>query len=339
MSHWSSGFFIYVMLARPPHAGLIVLLSFAFTRAKLLRLGILYGPPASVVHIISSDIPKILVSDISNKINRQILRFGRQNYDIMRKQRTLLLTHSIFLILIMLLMLWLVQFPSAVAAPAQQEGQDLAAINDPASNAVVRGSVQIIGSSDHPSFQFYAIEFSPEPVTGDQWQIIGATHNTPVINGVLETWDTTLVPDGSYTLRLRTVRLDGNYTEAFSQQVVVSNTQSLPTDTPTVASVEEIVPGIPTETPTPLPPTPTVIVEQPIVETPTPRAIETTEPLEDPNELTSFVPTVTGFALSPLKDACIYGAGIMLSVFLLFGFLAALRVFVMGFIDRIRRKS
>lgn len=260
---------------------------------------------------------------------------------MMRKQQILLLTHSILIILTTLVVLWLVPLAaSAIAAPVQQEGQDLAVINDPASNAVVRGTVQIVGSSDHPSFQFYAIEFSPEPVTGDQWQIIGATHNTPVINGVLETWDTTLVPDGSYTLRLRTVRLDGNYTEAFSQQVVVSNTQPLPTDTPIPAPVEEeVVPGIPTETPTPLPPTPTVIVEQPIVETPTPRPVETTAPLEDPNEITSFVPTVTGFAFTPLRDACIYGAGIMLSVFLLFGFLAALRVFIMGFIDRIRRKS
>ncbi|MBI1880759.1 MAG: hypothetical protein HYR94_21490 [Chloroflexi bacterium] len=200
---------------------------------------------------------------------------------MMKKQRTLLLNHSILLILITLGVFWLGRFASAVAAPVWQEGHDLAIINVPASNAVVRGPVQIVGSSDHPSFQFYAIEFSPEPVTGDQWQIIGATHNV----------------------------------------------------------VEEIVPGIPTDTPTPLPPTPTVIVEQPIVETPTPRPVETTAPLEDPDEVTSFIPTVTGFSFSPLRDACIYGAGIMLSVFLLFGFLAALRMFIMGFIHRLRRKT
>ncbi|NJN92703.1 MAG: hypothetical protein HC875_00765 [Anaerolineales bacterium] len=225
-----------------------------------------------------------------------------------------------------------------MAAPPAQ-GQDLAIINDPASNAVVRGQVQITGSSDHPSFQFYIIEFSPEPVTGGQWQIIGATRNTPVINGVLETWDTTLIPDGSYTLRLRTVRLDGNYTEAFSQQVVVANTQPLPTDTP-IPTEEVVVPsGPPTETPTPLPPTPTVSIEQPIVETPTPRPVETSAPLEDPDEVTSFIPTVSGFSVTPLRDACLYGAGVMLGVFLLFGFLAALRTFIMGFIHRMRRRK
>jgi hypothetical protein len=256
----------------------------------------------------------------------------------MRKQRILILNHSIGLTLMTLVVLWVVQFTSAIAAPVRQT-QDLAVINNPASNAVVQGQVQIIGSSDHPSFQFYVIEFSPEPVTGNQWQIIGATHNTPVISGVLETWNTTLIPDGSYTLRLRTVRLDGNYTEAFSQQVVVANTQPLPTDTPIPAVTVEAVPAAPTETPTPLPPTPTVSIEQPIVDTPTPRPVETSAPLQDPEEVTSFIPTVTGFSLSPLRDACLYGAGIMFSVFLLFGFLAALRTFIMGFIHRLRRRT
>lgn len=256
---------------------------------------------------------------------------------MVKKQQTLF-KYLVALTLLTLLVVGLTPFATVMAAPALQ-GQDLAVISAPASNAVVRGQVQITGSSDHPSFQFYIIELSPEPVTGNQWQIIGATRNTPVINGVLETWDTTLIPDGSYTLRLRTVRLDGNYTEGFSQQVVVANTQPLPTDTP-VPTEEVVVPsGPPTETPTPLPPTPTVSIEQPIVETPTPRPVETSAPLEDPDEVTSFIPTVSGFSLTPLRDACLYGAGVMLGVFLLFGFLAALRTFIMGFIHRMRRRK
>lgn len=246
--------------------------------------------------------------------------------------------HRSLVIFTALSIFWLAQLTGVIAAPARQAA-DLAVINSPASNSVVQGLVPIVGSSDHPSFQFYVIEVSPEPVTGNQWQIVGATSNTPVINGVLQSWNTTLTPDGSYTLRLRTVRLDGNYTEFFVQQVVVSNTQPVATATPTPAPVqEEVVPAAPTETPTPLPPTPTVLVEQPIVNTPTPRPVETSAPLEDPAETTSFIPTVTGFSLSPLRDACIYGAGIMLSVFLLFGFLAALRTFIQGFIDRFRRR-
>lgn len=248
----------------------------------------------------------------------------------MKKHRFIIQT---ILLLTFAINVWPVQISGVIAAPFRQGG-DIAIISDPPSNDVVQGTIQIIGSADHPSFQFYVVDLAPEPNTGDQWNTIGATHDTPVINGLLETWDTTLVPDGSYTIRLRVVRLDGNYSEFFTQQVVVSNTQPIPTDTP--EAVEET--PIPTVTPTALPPTPTIVVDQPIVETPTPRPVPTSPPLEDPDESQSFIPTVTGFSLAPLNDACLYGAGIMLSIFLLFGFLGALRMFVQGFIDRLKRK-
>jgi len=244
--------------------------------------------------------------------------------------------YRVSLFLVLSAVLWLLQFSTVVAAPERQN-QDLAVITSPGNNAVVQGTVEIIGSADHPSFQFYIVEFHPEPVTNDQWQIIGNIRETPVIDGVLETWDTTLFPDGSYTLRLRTVRLDGNYSEFFVQQVVISNAQPIPTETPSVTPTSEIV--TPTITPTDLPPTPTIVIEQPIVDTPTPRPVATSAPLENPDENTSFIPTVSDFSIIPLRDACLYGAGIMLSIFVLFGFFSALRMFIMGFINRRRRKS
>lgn len=231
-------------------------------------------------------------------------------------------------VILLIVVLWLVQ----LAATALAQGQDLAVITEPASNAVLRETVQIVGSADYPSFQFYIVEFAPEPNTGNQWQIIGEIHEQPVINGVLETWNTALVPDGSYTLRLRVVRLDGNYSEAFSQQVVVTNSQPAPTDTPEASPT----PATPTVTPTNLPPTPTIVIDQPVVDTPTPRAIPTTPPLTDPEETTTFIPEVSGFSLSPLRDACLYGGVLMLSVFLLFGFLSALRRLIVGIIERRR---
>lgn len=244
--------------------------------------------------------------------------------------------YLVLLFLVLTVTLWLLQLSTAAAAPERQ-GQDLAVITSPGNNAVIQGTVEIVGSADHPSFQFYIVEFHPEPVTNDQWQIIGNIRETPVIDGVLETWNTTLFPDGSYTLRLRTVRLDGNYTEFFTQQVVVSNAQPIPTETPTPTPTSESV--TPTITPTDLPPTPTIVIDQPIVDTPTPRPVATSPPLEDPDENTSFIPTVSDFSVIPLRDACLYGAGIMLGVFVLFGFFSALRMFIMGFINRHRRKS
>src|SRR5262245_62914790 len=118
-----------------------------------------------------------------------------------KKIATLLQKQIIFTILALLAAIWALQSSGAMAAPERQ-AQDLAVITNPASNAVVQGTVQITGSADHPAFQFYAVEYHPEPVTGDRWQTVQAVQQTPVTNGVLVTWDTTQVPDGSYTLRL-----------------------------------------------------------------------------------------------------------------------------------------
>jgi hypothetical protein len=233
--------------------------------------------------------------------------------------------------------LWIMPWSGVTAAPPHQ-GADIAIISSPASNAVIQGVVQITGSADHPSFQFYVVDIAPEPHANDQWGTIGATHGSAVVNGVLETWDTTQVPDGSYSIRLRVVRLDGNYSEYFTQQVVVSNTQVVPTNTPVAETPLDTAPAAPTVTPTALPPTPTIVIEQPVVATPTPRVVPTSAPLANPDEEQSVIPTVTGFSFVPLNDACLYGAGIMLGVFLLFGFLGALRMFVQGFIDRLKRK-
>jgi hypothetical protein len=59
-----------------------------------------------------------------------------------------------------------------------------------------------------------------------------------VVDGLLETWDTTIIPDGTYSLRLRVVNRTGNYREVFARGIMVANAE--PTETPT-------------PTPTPLP--------------------------------------------------------------------------------------
>jgi hypothetical protein len=215
----------------------------------------------------------------------------------------------------------------ALAAPPAQQG-DLGNISEPADNAVVREVVEIRGSATHPSFQFYKIELAREPNTDDQWVIIGSLHEEQVLNGVLEVWDTSQWPDGSYTLRLRVVRNDGNYTEGFSRQVVVANSQ--PTETPTPSASQT-----PTVTPTPLPPTPAILIEQPIVDTPTPRVLPTPETLPTLNNNASGLPQVL-LDVVPLQAACVWGGGTMLGVFLVFAFLSALRTFIQGFIDRLR---
>lgn len=231
-------------------------------------------------------------------------------------------TWPLILIALILTSLPALDLTGALAAPPAQG--DLAVITSPQNNAIVRGLVPIQGSATHSQFQFYKVEYAREPVTGDNWVIIGAIHEQQVVDGQLEVWDTTQVPDGSYSLRLRVVKIDGNYNEAFVVQVVVANAQ--PTETPTPAETP-----IPTITPTPLPPTPTIVIEQPALATgaATPVATRTT-PLPTPSgdeEAFSLDTTL-------LQTACLYGAGISLGVFLLFGLMAALRNLIYALLGR-----
>ncbi|PWH13208.1 MAG: hypothetical protein DDG58_14580 [Ardenticatenia bacterium] len=213
-----------------------------------------------------------------------------------------------------------------LAAPSVQEA--LAIITSPANAAIVRGQVPIMGSATHPAFQFYKVEFAREPVTGgdEVWSIIGAIVEQPVINGQLTVWDTRQVPDGSYSLRLRVVRIDGNYDEAFVRQVVVANAQpERPTETPTPAASPT-----PTITPTPLPPTPTIVIEQP------PRPTERVIPGVTRTPLPTPIPDQVRLNIdpTPFQNACLFGMGAILGLFLLFALLAVLRNLIYALLGR-----
>jgi hypothetical protein len=193
------------------------------------------------------------------------------------------------------------------AAPSQQE----AVITSPQDRDVVRGLLVIKGTATHPNFWKYEVYFAPEPNPTDQWQLLGL-HEMQVTDGRLEAWDTSLVPDGTYSLRLRVVRTDGNYDEYYVRQISVVNAQ--PTETPTSTPT-------PPATRTPLPPTPTVIIEQP--PTSTPRPTSTPGPAgvtPEPTTEASLNITAQG-----LGKALLYGAGATTGLFLLMGVITILR--------------
>jgi hypothetical protein len=229
---------------------------------------------------------------------------------------------ALIFVALMFMGLSFLSWNGVLAAPPAQG--DLAVITSPQNNAIVRGSVPIQGSATHPQFQFYKVEFAHEPITGDNWTIIGAIREQQIVDGQLEVWDTTQVPDGSYSLRLRVVRLDGNYSEYTLGQVVVANAQ--PTETPTPAE-----PSTPTITPTPLPPTPTIVIEQPARPTGAPSLAPTqVAPLPTPVEdQLSF-----DLNFAPMQNACLYGIGVSLGIFLLFGFMAVLRNLIYTILGR-----
>jgi hypothetical protein len=175
--------------------------------------------------------------------------------------------------------------------------------------------VPIEGSATHPQFLKYEIHYGPEPNPGDQWTpISGSPFTVPVVQGRLGLWDTTIIPDGLYSLRLRVVRLDGNYEDYFVRGVLVSNTR--PTETPTRQATPTR--AGPTDTPVP---TPTIVIGVPTVASPTPKPTST--PL--PTPLPSDTPVPMNLPFQSVGDATCWGAGVTLAVFVGIGLLFALK--------------
>jgi len=132
------------------------------------------------------------------------------------------------------------------ALPAQQA---LSRIASPGENSVVRGIVPIVGSAVDAQFWKYEVHYAPYPNPLQQWTGIGGVHESSVADGLLETWDTTIVPDGSYSIRLRVVDRTGNYREFFANGVLVAN--AAPTETPVpTRTPEPTATGTPAATPT-----------------------------------------------------------------------------------------
>lgn len=156
-----------------------------------------------------------------------------------------------------------------VLAPSQQTGQS--GITSPSPGSTVSGSVPILGTAAGSPFARYELSYK-EASRGEETYSYFGGETRQVVNGQLAVWYTDDIPPGTYTLRLRVVRPDGNYGEFFVPNISVGREPVTPTsDAPTPTP-------IPIDTPTPFPqPTAVAIqVEQPTIEgsadenTPTP---------------------------------------------------------------------
>lgn len=132
-------------------------------------------------------------------------------------------------------------------------------ISSPGTGSTVGGDVPVLGTAVIDPFQKYELHYKQEP-SGDDAYIYFDGGTSPVINGQLAVWRASGLPPGTYSLRLRVVKLDGNYAEYFAPNISVNQG---PTPTPT--SDEPTETPIPTATFTPAPqPTPEVgQVQQP----------------------------------------------------------------------------
>lgn len=144
------------------------------------------------------------------------------------------------------------------------------AISSPVAGETLRGQVNIIGSTNAPNFISAQLDFAYVSDPTGTWFPL-QTLPQPVFDSPLFTWDTTLITDGDYVLRLRVFGEDGTFQE-FTVPVSIQN-DAVPTATPApTATPEEVIVLVPTPfllasspTPTDVPrPTPTPLPTNPV---------------------------------------------------------------------------
>jgi hypothetical protein len=210
----------------------------------------------------------------------------------------------------------------ALAAP-QRQGQDIAQITSPTDGQTIAGLVTITGSADHPEFARWELAYGPDPNPNDAWQPF-TEGNQPVLNGSIGTWNTGVVADGGYMLRLRVIRKDSNYSEAFIRGLQVSNSAPIgtPTSIPPAAT-------FPAEQPTftaveAAQPIATIMVEQPPTSAPEARPVQTNQP-QTSSAARRNTTTAAGNSinLSQFGTACLNGVALVAGLFVLLGVIQA----------------
>ncbi|MCB9437887.1 MAG: hypothetical protein H6673_13000 [Anaerolineales bacterium] len=103
-------------------------------------------------------------------------------------------------------------------------------INSPTTGSEQKGNVVVFGSSSHPDFIQYALEYGPDPNPGNLWYPITPQAVTvPVVSNALGAWNTTLVSDGTYQIRLHVYLSGGReLTNAVVSGIRVRNQQPTP---------------------------------------------------------------------------------------------------------------
>jgi hypothetical protein len=234
---------------------------------------------------------------------------------------------------------------AVLAAPAAQDPRPI--IAQPAQNAAVRGEVQIVGSATHPQFQRYELYFAPWPPPSDQsWVFIGDAHFNPVQLGLLGTWDSRSVTDGTYGLRVRVVKQDGNYIDSDPRTVEVANFRQVASPTPEVA--EATVEPLPTPVEEVAAPTVAVVVPTiegpPTVQPPTPTPEPEATPIlavssgSNASQTSGKSASVTGQLLNParLADAAEKAAMYTVALFVIIGVFFAVKALLVWLWQKIR---
>lgn len=107
--------------------------------------------------------------------------------------------------------------PTSLPPSCPDPGAQLTA---PGVNQVLSGPVQVKGTANIEGFDYYKFEFRAAGSEAE-WAFL-QRHDQPVVDGLLGTWDVSMLPPGEYEFRLVVVRKDGNY-KICSTRVIVQH--------------------------------------------------------------------------------------------------------------------
>lgn len=146
-----------------------------------------------------------------------------------------------------------------------------AQILSPQSGEAVQGIVPITVNTDIAGVTRSEIFFGYMDDTSDTWFWL-VESSQPIANGTIFNWDTTVIPDGNYRLRLRVFTTSGSYTDYAVESVRVRNYSIIETSTPVTDSTpaDPVVTQtitMPAPVPTTVPATATVFPANPAIVT------------------------------------------------------------------------
>ena len=154
-------------------------------------------------------------------------------------------------LLLLLLLCIFVVFDSAQAQFTRPTGVE---ITSPRPGEALQGVVAIVGSTFVEGFQSWELSFRYAKDENETWFLIAEQENI-IRDDILAEWDTSMITDGVYDLRL-TARLKGDdFAQVIVEGVRIRNYTSVETNTPVPSSTlfptQTVMPPTATASPTP----------------------------------------------------------------------------------------
>jgi hypothetical protein len=116
-------------------------------------------------------------------------------------------------------------------------------IDSPHPGDVLQGVINVQGSTDVTDFQSADVAFSYEADQSETWYLIQQS-NDKVKGGVLASWDTTTIADGTYRLRIVVYQPNNHSVETVVSNLRVRNYTPVETYTPELAKGGGVQPTV-----------------------------------------------------------------------------------------------